>query len=56
MKLYLLADVARLLGVSRSRVHALDDRLNPLRTPNGTRIYTQAAIDHEIGFRLAGAV
>lgn len=50
---YLVDDVSRLLGVSRSRVIALDSRLNPLRTPNGTRVYDRAAVDYVAAQRLA---
>jgi hypothetical protein len=53
--LYLVDDVSRELGISRSRVYALDAQLNPSRTPNGTRVYTRAAIDYLVGVRLARA-
>lgn len=53
---YLVDDVARLYGISRSRVLALDPKLNPARTPNGTRVYDHAAVDYVAGQRLARAV
>jgi hypothetical protein len=53
--LFLVVDVAREFGVSRNRVIALDDRLRPARTPNGTRVYTRDAIDFVAGERLARA-
>lgn len=53
--IYLAADVARLYGVTPARVHALDERLNPTRTPNGTRVYARDAVDFELGRRLARA-
>lgn len=53
--LYLVDDVARALGISRSRVIALDSKLNPTRTPSGVRVYTRESVDFEIGQRLARA-
>lgn len=47
----LIADVAAQLGVSKSRVNALDDKLCPERTPNGTRIYRQDVVDEYAGAR-----
>lgn len=47
----LSADVARTLGVSVSRVHELDDRLQPERTPSGVRIYRYDSVLAEIDRR-----
>lgn len=41
----LTQDVANRLGVSATRVHDLDDVLQPVRTPNGTRIYSAERVD-----------
>lgn len=47
----LIADVARRLGVSRTRTVHLDGVLEPVRTPNGTRIYSASKVDFVAGQR-----
>lgn len=47
----LIADVAARLGVSKSRVAALDTRLQPEKTPGGVRIYREDAIGAELARR-----
>lgn len=57
MKPLLISDVAATLGVSVSRVVALDRDLKPARTPNGTRVYdydrVQAEVDRRVSNTLA---
>lgn len=38
-------EVARLLGVSTTRVMQLEDDLKPTRTANGTRLYDPAVVE-----------
>lgn len=51
----LSADVARALGVSVSRVHELDARLRPERTPGGVRVYRYDSVSAEVNRRCDAA-
>jgi hypothetical protein len=51
------SDVAKVLRVSVSRVHELDNRLQPERTPfGGVRVYRADAVAVELNRRVDGAL